>query len=86
MPTIKAKTSNPARSTRRKTSFPHNGFDDKQLAELLASYRKIGELLEAFIGSERLYQPDFIRGLDEALQEVALKKTREIKSFADFIS
>ena len=58
----------------------------KKLAELLTSYRRVGELLEALIGRERLYQPDFMKGLDEALQEVSLKKTHEVRSFADFIS
>jgi hypothetical protein len=86
MSTLKAKTPKSHRTTRRKIALQRNGFDDKKLAELLASYRRVGELLEAFVGRERFYQRDFIKGLDEALQEVALKKTREVKSFADFIS
>lgn len=86
MSMLNAKTRKRSRTTSRKTSLQRNDFDDKKLAELLTSYRKVGELLEALIGRERLYQPDFMKGLDEALQEVSLKKAREVRSFADFIT
>ena len=86
MPMLNAKTRKRSRTSSRKTSLQRNDFADKKLAELLTSYRRVGELLEALIGRERLYQPDFMKGLDEALQEVSLKKTHEVRSFADFIS
>lgn len=86
MPVIKVKTKSAPRSKRRKFAFASNGFDDKQISELLNSYRKLGELLEAIVGRERLYQPEFIKGLESALREVASKKTTEVKSFADFLS
>ncbi|MEK7729725.1 MAG: hypothetical protein AAB354_15065 [candidate division KSB1 bacterium] len=86
MPVLKVKTKSAPRSKRRKLVSTSNGFDDKKIFELLDSYRKLGELLEAIVGRERLYQPEFIKGLEGALREVASKKTTEVKSFADFIS
>jgi len=79
-------TAHKRRSRSPKLSSAYHGFDDQTLSELLASYRKLGKLLEAIVGRERLYQPDFIKGLEGALREVASKKAREVKSFADFIS
>lgn len=86
MTRLKVKTKRAPRSNRRKLATSSNGFDDKQISELLISYRKLGELLEAIVGCKRLYQPQFVTGLKGALREVTAKKTTEVKSFAGFVS
>lgn len=89
MPTKPYKDRNLGEAKRGKaviSSTPGNGVDDEKLTELLESYRRLGELLEAIVGRDRIYRADFIKGLNQALSEVDSKKTRRVKSFADFIS
>jgi len=71
---------------RRNSQFSRkaNELNDDQLVELLAVYQKMGDLLEKLVGRERLYHPQFIVGLDNALKDVALGRTKEVKNFEDF--
>lgn len=89
MSTTRHKSRNPSGGKQGKTviaSIAENGVDDERLTELLESYRRLGELLEAIVGRDRIYRADFIKGLNQALGEVDSKKTRRVKSFADFTS
>lgn len=80
--------SKPRRETYRHTKSKKNGHHvtDQQLAELIEAYNKIGKLLEDFIGRKRLYQPEFLRGLERARQDVSTGRTQRVKSFEDFVS
>lgn len=60
------------------------GLNDEQIVELLAAYQTMGKMLEKLIGRERLYRPQFLAGLKNALQDVATGRTKEVKSFEDF--
>lgn len=90
MPAISKKTH--SKNKPRKKPYGHakskNGHHvtDQQLTELIEAYNKIGRLLVDFIGRKRLYQPEFLRGLERARQDVSTGRTQKVKSFADFVS
>jgi hypothetical protein len=46
----------------------------------------MGEILETLVGRERLYRPKFLKGLNNALQEVVARRTKGVKTFEDFAS
>jgi len=80
----KAKVKNRVSSSnhrRRNSQFSRKakGLNDDQLVELLATYQKMGSLLEKLVGRECLYRPQFIAGLDNALKDVALGRTKELR-------
>jgi hypothetical protein len=89
MPTMKAKTHSQAQKRRRNNSIVRTngkGLNDTQLIKLLEAYQTIGEMLEKLVGRERLYRPQFRKGLESALQDVARGRTTEVKTFEDFAS
>lgn len=53
------------------------GLSDAQLIALLEAYQTMGKMLEALVGRERLYRPKFLKGLENALQDVVLGRTKE---------
>ncbi len=71
------------RSTLRTNS---KGLSDTQLIALLEAYQTMGKMLETLVGRERLYRPQFLKGLENALQDVAMGRTQEVKTFEDFSS
>jgi|GEM_PF-2288264 len=88
MSTIKVKNSISSSKQRRRNSQlsrKAKELNDDQLVELLAAYRKMGDMLEKLVARERLYRPHFIAGLDNALKDVALGRTKEVKILKTFI-
>jgi hypothetical protein len=89
MPVTKEKLLSPSPRQRRNRSPQRtNGksLSDAQLTALLEAYQTMGKMLETFVGRERLYHPQFLKGLENALQEVAMGRTQEVKTFEDFVS
>jgi hypothetical protein len=89
MPVTKAKFGSRIRRQRHgRTTQRTNGKDlnDAQLVALLEAYQTMGKMIETFVGRERLYQPQFFKGLENALQDVAMGRTQEVKTFEDFAS
>jgi recombinational DNA repair protein (RecF pathway) len=87
MPVTKEKLFSPAPRQRRNRSTQRtNGksLNDAQLTALLQAYQAMGKMLETFVGRERLYRPQFLKGLENALQDVAMGRTQEVKTFDDF--
>jgi hypothetical protein len=89
MPVTKEKllSSTPRQRRNRSTQRTNDkGLNDAQLTALLEAYQTLGKMLETFIGRERLYHPQFFKGLENALEDVAMGRTQEVKTFDDFAS
>jgi hypothetical protein len=89
MPATKEKIRSRAKKQRRNSSTQRTnskGLNDEQLITLLEAYQTMGKMLETLVGRERFYRPQFLRGLERALQDVALGRTQEVKTFEDFAS
>ncbi len=87
MPATKAKFGSRLRRQRRSRTTQRTngkGLNDAQLTALLEAYQAMGKMLETFVGRERLYCPQFLKGLENALQDVAMGRTQEVKTFDDF--
>ncbi|MGH7595286.1 MAG: hypothetical protein ACREOI_02995 [bacterium] len=74
------------RLNRSTTRANGKNLSDAQLVTLLDAYQTMGKMLETLIGRERLYRPQFRKGLESALRDVATGRTQEVKSFEDFAS
>ena len=59
-------------------------LDARQLNELLLTYQKMGSLLEQLVGRERMYRPEFLKGLDQSLRDVSAGKTKEVRTLDEF--
>jgi hypothetical protein len=89
MPAVKEKIHSRAQRQRLRRSTTRTngkGLSDTQLARLLDAYQTMGKMLETLVGRERLYRPRFLKGLENALQDVARGRTQEVKTFEDFAS
>ncbi len=89
MPVTKEKIhSHTPRQRRNRSPQETNGkgLNDTQLIALLEAYQTMGKILEILVGRERLYRPQFLKGLENALQDVARGRTQEVKTFEDFAS
>lgn len=56
----------------------------KEINKLLDAYNIISSFLEAHIKLEVLYKKEFIKGMQEALDEVNKNRTKKVESFKDF--
>lgn len=89
MPTAKEKIRPRTANGRRSAALRRdNGkiFNEHQIIELIEAYQTMGKMLEQLVGRERLYRPQFLKGLDSALRDVAAGRTQEVKTFEDFAS
>ncbi len=55
-------------------------ISQKELAEIIQAYNRIGDFLETMVNKEDLYKKRFIDGLDGALEEVRQKKTKQVNT------
>lgn len=88
MPIAKVKnyvSSPKSRPNGSKFTLKAGDFNEDQLTELLTAYQTLGKLLEKLVGRERIYRPQFLTGLESALKDVASGRTKEVKSFEDFV-
>ena len=61
-------------------------ISQKELAEIIRAYNRIGDFLETIVSKEALYKKHFTDGLDGALEEVRQKKTKQVNTFDEFIA
>lgn len=57
-----------------------------KLREILPTYKVLGDFLESVLPKEQIYKADFLRGLENALQEVKTCRTRKVTSFDEFVA
>jgi len=89
MPVTKEKIRSHAPNRRRiAVQRRNNGkaLNDAQIIELIEAYQTMGKMLEQLVGRELLYRPQFLKGLDSALRDVAAGRTQEVNTFEDFAS
>ncbi len=89
MPITKEKTRSHALKRRQSPVQRRNNgktLNDAQIIELIEAYQTMGKMLEQLVGRERFYQPQFLKGLESALRDVAIGRTQEVKTFEDFAS
>ncbi len=58
----------------------------KEINKILDVYNTLGKFLDKFLDRKVIYQRKFLNDLDKSLREIEQKKTKEVKSYADFIS
>ena len=56
-----------------------------KLEEILKAYRLIGDFLESILTKEQIYKAHFLKGLDQALEEVQLGMTQKVENFDEFV-
>ncbi len=56
-----------------------------KLREIIHAYKTLGDFLESVLSKEQIYKATFLRGLENALQEVETGKTRKVTSFDEFL-
>jgi len=89
MPAIKEKFRSHASNPRRRTTLRKKNdkvFNDAQIIELIEAYQTMGKMLEQLVGREFFYRPQFLKGLESVLQDVAAGRTQEVKTFEDFVN
>ena len=57
---------------------------EEELSELLQAYQTLQTFLERLISPNELYQPEFLKGLKEARDDVRVERFDEVESFKDF--
>jgi len=58
----------------------------KGITRILRAYNTIGEFLKTFLDKKTLYKKEFLKGLDNSLNDIVKGKTKKVKKFTDFIS
>lgn len=60
-------------------------LSDKEFSEMITAYQNIQTILNKIISPNELYQAEFLRGLQEAQEDVESGNFTEVKNFDDFI-
>lgn len=56
----------------------------EEINKLLDAYNIISNFIEQHIKLEVLYKKEFIKGMQETLDEVSKNKTQKVRTFKDF--
>lgn len=56
-----------------------------KIREIVHAYNVISDFLDTVLPREMLYKRSFLKGLDQALEEVKSGKTQKVQSYDDFI-
>lgn len=60
-------------------------ISEEELREVTEAYKTLQNFLEKIISPNELYTDEFLKGLQEAQEEIENKELAEVKDFADFI-
>jgi len=57
---------------------------DEQLAKLIDAYKTIQEFLGSVLSPNEIYTEEFLAGMRESANDLAIKRVSEVRTFDDF--